>query len=89
MERIFLLAPREHTAMLGTESCGKGWQAVSRGHVSLDTCSRTQGPQSYRHREVNSTNNWGGWGRAGCLWRLLRDLISQSAGRSEPSLPRD
>lgn len=46
--------------MLGTESCGKGWQAVSRGHVSLDTCSRTQGPQSYRHREVNSTNNWGG-----------------------------
>lgn len=62
MERIFLLAPREHTAMLGTESCGKGWQAVSRGHVSLDTCSRTQGPQSYRHREVNSTNNWGGGG---------------------------
>lgn len=46
--------------MLGTESCGKGWQAVSRGHVSLDTCSKTQGPQSYSHREANSANNGGG-----------------------------
>lgn len=59
MGRIFLLAPREQTAMLGT-----GWQAASKSSESLDTCSRTRGPQSYSHRELNSANNQQGGRKA-------------------------